>query len=76
MIFVLTKNLHCLLIAFNKDLQKVELISKGFLQEKSQVARDAPYPLYLSNNKKFITMMLYENVIKIIPIVKNQGTKI
>lgn len=31
--------------------------------------RERPYSIFVDNDSKFIAMMLYENVIKIIPLV-------
>ena len=33
LLFVLTKGLHCLLLGFNKEAQRAELISKGYLRD-------------------------------------------
>ena len=32
-LFVLTKNLHCFLLSFHDEKEKVELVSKGFLRD-------------------------------------------
>jgi hypothetical protein len=45
------------------------LISKGYLRDENCSLREPPYPLFLSQNKKYIIMMLYDNIIKVIPVV-------
>jgi hypothetical protein len=76
MLFVLTQGLHCLLLGFNKKTQRAELISKGYLKEQNQVQRDPPYPLFVGPNKKYIALMLADNCLKIIPLVRNINTKL
>jgi hypothetical protein len=76
LLFVLTQGLHCLLLGFNKQSQRAELISKGYLKEQNQVPRDPPYPLFLGPNKKYIALMLADNCLKIIPLVRNMHTKV
>ena len=75
-LFVLTQGLHCLLLGFNKKTQRAELISKGYLKDVNCVPREPPYPLFLGPNKKYIALMLSENVLKVIPLVRNAQTKI
>ena len=75
-IFVLTKNLYCLLIGFNKEKRKAELISKGHLKDRNCLDLDPPYSCFLSCNNKCIIMMIHQNLLKVIPIVRNAKTKI
>lgn len=76
MLFVLTRGLHCLLLGFKKETQRAELISKGYLRDQNCVEREPPFPVFLSSNQKFIGLMLSDNVLKIIPLVKNAQTKV
>ncbi len=70
LIFVLTQNFNCALIYYNKENQQIEVISRGNLSEKGTgEKREGPYPLFIATDSKFITLMLYDNVIKIIPLV-------
>ena len=75
-LFVLTQGLHCLLLGFNKDKQKVELVSKGHLKDKNCIDIDPPYSLFLACNDRCIAMMVHQNLLKVIPLVKNSRTKI
>jgi hypothetical protein len=70
-VFVLTKNLHCLLLGFSKDKMKVELISKGMLKDKNTQELEPPYSLFLGCSGKCIIMMVSQNLLKVIPILKN-----
>ena len=46
------------------------MISRGNLSEKGTgEKREKPYPIFLGGDGKFIVLMLYENVIKVIPLV-------
>ena len=71
LLFVLTQGLHCLLLGFNKKTQRPELISKGYLKDVNCVQGAPPYPLFLGSSQKYIAMMLNDNVLKIIPLVRN-----
>ena len=75
-LFVLTKGLHCLLLGFNKDKQKTELISKGYLRDRNSIELDPPYSMFLACDGKAIAMMIHTNLLKVIPIVRNSKTKI
>lgn len=74
-LFVLTKNLHCLLLAFNKDKGKAVLISKGYLRDRNCIDLEPPYSIFLASGGKCIAMMIHQNLLKLIPIVKNSKTK-
>lgn len=52
------------------------MISKGYLKDANCVPREPPYPLFLGPNKKYIALMLSENVLKVIPLVRNPLTKV
>lgn len=73
---MLTKGLHCLLLGFNKDKQKAELISKGFLRDRNCIDIDPPYSVFLGCGGKCICMMIHQNLMKVIPIVRSPKTKI
>lgn len=76
MLFVLTANLHCMLFGFNSKTQQVDLISKGYLKDQACTLREPPYQVFLSQNSKYIILMLYDNCLKIIPILKNSQSHI
>lgn len=49
---------------------RIEVASRGVLAEKGNGdRREKPFPIFLGQDSKFIALMLYENVIKIVPIV-------
>jgi hypothetical protein len=52
-------------------LQRIEVVSKGNIADKSGGGerREAPYSIFLTPCETMIVMMLYENVIKVIPLV-------
>jgi len=69
-LFVLTQNFNCALISYSKETKNIELVSRGNLSEKGTGdKRKKPYPVFLGGDNKFIVLMLYENVLKIIPLV-------
>ena len=76
MLFVLTANLHCMLFGYNSAGKRVDLISKGYLKDQACALREPPYSMFLSDNKKFIILMLYDNCIKVVPILKNSASRI
>lgn len=70
-LFVLTKNFNCALLYYSQAKNSVEVISRGNLEEKGTgEKRERPYPIFVGSESKFIALMLYENVIKIIPLVR------
>lgn len=70
LLFVLTASFNCALIYYEKEAHSIEVISRGNLSEKGTgEKRERPYPIFLGGDSKFIVLMLYENVIKVIPLV-------
>jgi hypothetical protein len=70
LLFVLTQNFNCALIFYSLETKNIETISRGNLSEKGTGdKRERPYPIFVGTDTKFIALMLYENVIKIIPLV-------
>ena len=69
---MLTQSFYCALIAYNKERNRIEVVSRGSFSEKVSVERkEPPYPAFLSEDNSFIALMLFENIIKIIPLVHN-----
>lgn len=67
---MLTQNFNCALVYFNRETQLIEVISRGNLSEKGTgEKREGPFPIFVAADSKFITLMLYDNVIKVIPLV-------
>ena len=67
-LFVLTDNFNCCLLAYNIVSNKIDVVSRGCLSEKGTgERRERPYPIIV--DEKFIAIMLYDNVIKIIPLI-------
>jgi len=46
-------------------------VSKGNIAENMGQKRNPPYPVFLGANNKYIGLLLYENIVKIIPLQKN-----
>lgn len=70
LLFVLTSNFNCALVYFSNEDQSVEVISRGNLSEKGTGdKRERPYPIFVGVDSKFIIIMLYDNVIKFVPLV-------
>ena len=71
-LFVLTQSFYCALLAYNSEKNRIEVISRGNFSEKVSVERkEPPYPTFLAEDHSFIALMLFENIIKIIPLVYN-----
>lgn len=50
--------------------QRIDVVSRGSLSEKGNGdRRQGPFPIFVGQDNKFIALMLYDNVIKIVPIV-------
>jgi hypothetical protein len=73
-IFVLTQSFQCALLAYNSERNRIEVVSKGNFSEKPSVERkEPPYPTFLAEDNSFIALMLFENIIKIIPFIPGEG---
>lgn len=48
-----------------------QCLSTGNISDLTGQRREPPYSVFLGANNKYIGLMLYENIVKIIPIVKN-----
>jgi len=58
-------------MCYNPISHNIEVVSRGNVAEKSTgERRQAPYPIFLGQDGTFIVLMLYENVIKVIPLIK------
>ena len=69
-LFVLTQSFNCALIMYSPMGNRIDVVSRGCLSEKGNGdRRQAPYPIFVGQDNKFIALMLYDNVIKIVPIV-------
>ena len=72
-LFLITNNFNCTLLCFSKSSQDIEVISRGNISERViHDRKEPPFPIFLGQNGTFITLMLYHNLIKVIPLVKSQ----
>jgi len=73
-LFVLTETFHCALMSYDQDNHKIEVVSRGNIADKSGGGerREPPYSIFLSPCETMIVMMLYENVVKVIPLVHRE----
>ena len=68
-LFVLTQSFNCALIMYSPTSQRIDVVSRGCLSEKGNGdRRQGPFPIFVGQDSKFIALMLYDNVIKIVPI--------
>jgi hypothetical protein len=74
-LFVLTETFSCALMCYDQENHKIEVVSKGNIADKSGGGerREPPYSIFLSPCETMIVMMLYENVIKVIPLVYREA---
>ena len=73
-LFVLTDSFHCALLAYNQTQHSLEVVSRGNVAEKSNgERREPPYSVFLGEGGAFVALMLYENVLKVIPLVAHDG---
>lgn len=69
-LFILTDSFHLALLAFNQETHKMEVVSRGNVAEKTNgEKREPPYSIFLGQECSFVALMLYENVLKVIPLV-------
>lgn len=58
------------MLAYNSDRNRIEVVSKGNFSEKVSIEKkEPPYPAFIAEDNSFIALMLFENIIKIIPLV-------
>ena len=74
-LFVLTETFHCALMCYDVENHRIEVVSRGNIADKSGGGerREPPYSIFLSPCESMIVMMLYENVIKVIPLVARES---
>jgi len=48
----------------------IQCLSTGNISDLTGQKREPPYSVFLGANGKYIGLMLYENIVKIIPLVK------
>lgn len=59
-----------------QETNSIEAISRGNLSEKGTgEKRQRPYPIFLTQCGKFIILMLYENVVKVIPLANRPDSQ-
>ena len=68
MIFLLTSNFNSYLYRYTSDKGFV-IQSHGNIADIHGTKKEAPYSCFLGSNGKEIVMMLYDNTIKVIPLV-------
>lgn len=67
MLFVLTSTFNSILYKFTTD-QGFVVQSQGKIADVNGIKREAPYPCFVGANGKNICMILYDNIIKVIPL--------
>jgi len=74
MLFVLTSNYNSILYRYTIENGFV-VQSQGNISDVNGAKREAPYSCFVGANGKNIVMMLYDNIIKVIPLAgKDQDT--
>ena len=59
------------LVCYSKKEHKIEVVSRGNISEKIlHDQKEPPYPIFLGQTGTFIVLMLYHNILKVIPLVK------
>jgi hypothetical protein len=68
LIFILTTEFHCMLYEHSAKTQTMEIVSEGPLLDVIGSKREPPYSVFVGPQSKYIALMLYENLVKIIPL--------
>ena len=69
-LFIILANFTVALVCFNRRDSRFEVVSRGNISEKVlHDQKDPPYPIFLGQTGKFIALMLYHNILKVIPLV-------
>lgn len=71
-LFLITNNFNCALLCFSKGSMEIEVVSRGNIAEKLiHERKEPPYPIFLGQSGTYIALMLYHNLLKIVPLVKS-----
>lgn len=74
-LFVLTQSFNCALVMYSPMGNRIDVVSRGCLSEKGNGdRRHAPFPIFVGQDSKFIALMLYDNMLKIVPIVSKHDS--
>ena len=74
-LFVILSNFNVALVCYSKKDHKIEVVSRGNISEKIlHDQKDPPYPIFLGQTGTFIVLMLYHNILKVIPLVRAPET--
>ena len=69
-LFIITQGFNVALVCHNQANNNLEVVSRGKIAEMMHERKDPPYPIFLGQTGNFIALMLYHNIIKVIPLVK------
>ena len=73
-LFVITQGFNVALICHNVVSNSLEVVSRGKIAEMMHERKDPPYPIFLGQTGNFIALMLYHNIIKVIPLVRQDSS--
>ena len=73
-LFVITQGFNVALICHNLVSNSLEVVSRGKIAEMMHERKDPPYPIFLGQTGNFIALMLYHNIIKVIPLVRTDAS--
>ena len=60
------------LLSYSRNSHRIEVVSRGNISEKIlHDQKEPPYPIFLGQTGTFIVLMLYHNILKVIPLVKS-----
>ena len=70
-LFVILANFTVALICYSRRDHRIEVVSRGNISEKIlHDQKEPPYPIFLGQTGTFIVLMLYHNILKVIPLVR------
>ena len=72
-LFVITQGFNVALLCHNLANNNIEVVSRGKIAEMMHERKDPPYPIFLGQTGNFIALMLYHNIIKVIPLVRQES---
>ena len=68
-LFIVTQGFNVALLNHNVSNNSIDVVSRGKIAEQMHERKDPPYPIFLGQTGNFIALMLYQNIIKVIPLV-------
>ena len=67
MIFVLTSNFKCVLYRYSPE-SGISIASEGNIADTLSQPKEPPFSMFIGTSGKCICMMLYDNILKVIPL--------